>query len=114
MATPNTTPRLEMKIRNPWEGSSAWVRVTTIGSLELELFDFSEQAERSLGGDVAWIWTVEAADMPQLLSLLPIGAHVGDQGLLTVLITQFPDIHSIRDWIRKKQIHLREDFDSSA
>lgn len=114
MLTPDTKPRLEMKIRSPWEKSAAWARVTTDGSLELELYDFSPQAEQSLGGDVAWIWTVEAKDMPQLLSLLPSQASDGDQGLLTMLILSFADIHAIRDWIRLKQIPLSENFDSSA
>ena len=114
MATPETTARLEMKIRSPWEKSSAWARVITDGSLELELYDFSPQAQSSMGGDVAWIWTVEAQDMPQLLSLLPSQAREGDQGLLTMLILSFMDVHAIRDWIREQKIPLREDFDSSA
>ena len=114
MATPETTPRLEMKIRSPWPKSSAWARILTDGSLELELYDFSSEAESSLGGDVAWIWTVDAPDIPQLLSHLPAQASDGDQALLTMLILSFADVHAIRDWIRKNQIPLREDFDSSA
>ncbi len=103
-----------MKIRSPWPKSSAWARIITDGSLELELYDFSSQAESSMGGDVAWIWTVEADDIPQLLSHLPAQAGDGDQALLTMLILSFTDVHAIRDWIRKKQIPLREDFDSQA
>ena len=114
MASPDTTPRLEMKVRSPWEKSAAWARVITDGSLELELYDFSPQAQSSLGGDVAWIWTVEAKDMPQLVAALPSQARESDEGLLTILILSFIDVHAIRDWIRQKQIPLREDFDSSA
>ena len=114
MASPDTTPRLEMKVRSPWVKSAAWARVITDGSLELELYDFSPQAQSSMGGDVAWIWTVEAKDMPQLLTLLPSQAQESDEGFLTMLILSFMDVHAIRDWIRQKQIPLREDFDSSA
>jgi hypothetical protein len=103
-----------MKIRSPWPKSSAWARILTDGSLELELYDFSSEAASSLGGDVAWIWTVDAVDIPQLLSYLPAQASDGDQALLTMLILSFTDVHAIRDWIRKKQIPLREAFDSQA
>jgi hypothetical protein len=114
MRVPERTTRLEIKIRSPWEKSSAWARVITDGSLELELYDFSLQAASSMGGDLAWIWTVQASDMPQVLSHLPAMASESDRGLLTVLAGSFTDVHAIRDWIREKEIPLREDFDSQA
>lgn len=114
MPVPERTTRHEIKICSPWEKSSAWARVITDGSLELELYDFSSQAKSSMGGDVAWIWTVQACDMPQVLSHLPAMASESDRGLLTVLAGSFTDVYAIRDWIREKQIPLREDFDSQA
>jgi hypothetical protein len=114
MATPDSKARCEMRVPAPWPQSSAWVRLTTTGDLELELFDFSDEASNSLGGDVAWIWTVSGADLPDLLRHLPVAASLSDEAFLTSLIGTHPHIHALRDWLRARQIPLREDFDSQA
>lgn len=114
MATPETQSRFELKIRSPWAKSSAWARILVDGSLELELYDFSPEAQQSMGNDVAWIWTVESQHMPTLIERLPNLAHGSDQALVQYLILAFVDVHAIRDWIRQQEIPLREDFDSWA
>jgi len=114
MAAPNSTARCELRIPAPWPQSSAWVRITTTGDLELELFDFSDQAGQSLGGDAAWFWTVSAADLPGLLPRLPVAAALSDESLLTALIADHPNVHALRDWLRACQIPVREDFESQA
>jgi len=114
MATPDTTARFEVKIPTTWTQASARARITTEGSLELELFDFSDQAQQSMGNDVAWIWTVEAEDMPALLRALPVQAALSDQALIDALVSGHGHVHAIRDWIRAQNIPLRENFDSWA
>lgn len=114
MATPQTTARYEVKIPTTWTQSSGSARLTTEGSLELELYDFSDQAQQSMGNDVAWIWTVAAEDMPALLHMLPVEAALSDQALIDALVAAHGHVHAIRDWIRAQNIPLREDFDSWA
>lgn len=103
--------RLSVKIGAPWSGSAAWATVLMDGSLELELFDHSQEAQSSLGGDVAWIYTVDAAHVPHIMELLGVA---DDATLLGAFQQCFPHIHAVRDWLKQQSIPYTEQFDSQA
>lgn len=116
---PEPKARLEIKLKSPFTGdqSTAWARVLGDGGIELGLFDFSDEAQSSMGHDVAWTWTIEPAQKPRLLELLEerTGRAIRDyQTLLDVLAQNFSDVHAIRAWLREKQIPFKEEFDSRA
>ena len=109
--------RCSIKLKGPWDHSAAWARVMADGRLELELYDFSEEAQSSMGNDVAWIWSVAAADVPRVLELLQekTGEAIsGDKQLLAAFKKHFEHVHAVRNWLREKQIPLDEKFDSWA
>ncbi len=109
--------RHSVKLKSPWDHSAAWARVMVDGRIELELYDFSEEAQSHMGNDVAWIWIVAAADKPRVLELLQeqaAGLISDDVALLDALARHFAHVHAIRDWLREKQIPLEEKFDSWA
>ena len=109
--------RCSIKVKSPWDHSSAWARVMADGSLELELYDFSEEAQNNMGNDVAWIWSVAAVDVPQVVRLFQemTGSTIkDDKSLLKTLKKHFPHVHAARNWLREKQIPLEEKFDSWA
>lgn len=109
--------RHQIKIKSPWDHSAAWARVTHDGGIELELYDFSDQAQSSMGNDVAWIWSVTAADKPRVVELLQelTGTAIADDAaLLEAFAKHFPHVHAVRNWMREKQIPLEEKFDSWA
>ena len=82
VSEPNT--RHSIKLKSPWDHSSAWARVMADGRIELELYDFSEEAQSHMRNDVAWIWSVAAADKPRVVELLQenTGAAIGDDAAL--------------------------------
>jgi hypothetical protein len=87
------------------------------GGIELELYDFSDEAQSSMGNDVAWIWKIDAAQRPRLVELLEgrTGAPIrDDQTLLDALAQSFSHVHAIRDWLKEEGIPYEEKFDSWA
>lgn len=97
-----------IKLNSPWRGAAAWARINGDGALELELYDHSAQAAQSLGGDVAWIWTVDAAQSRDALGV------ADNDALLAALKIRFEHVHAARDWLRAKGVPLTETFDSQA
>jgi len=108
---PEATERRSVRIGSPWTGASAWARMMTDGRLELELYDHSQEAEQSMGGDVAWIYVVEPAEIPRLLDLLGLQ---DETALLEAFARRFPHVHAVRDWLQRQQIPYTEQFDSQA
>ncbi|MBK7928724.1 MAG: hypothetical protein IPJ98_14885 [Bryobacterales bacterium] len=103
--------RLTRKIGAPWSGAAAWASILDDGSLELELFDHSQEAANSLGGDVAWIYTVEPPRIARLMTLLGVA---DEAALLAAFAERFPHIHAVRDWLKGEAIPFTERFDSQA
>lgn len=97
-----------IKLKSPWPSSAAWAQITAGGALELELYDHSEQAAQSLGGDVAWIWTADAAQARTALEV------ADNSELLRALQERFEHVHAARDWLGANGIALAEQFDSHA
>jgi len=116
---PDSEPgvRQSIKLPSPWDHSSAWARVLEDGRIELELYDFSLDAQAHMGNDVAWIWRIETAHIPRLRALLEerSGAPIrDDQTFLDALARHFSHVHAIRDWLKEKGIPYVEEFDSWA
>lgn len=119
METTDPNVRHSIKLKSPWDHSAAWARVMVDGSVELELYDFSEQAQSSMGNNVAWIWSFKAEHVPRVIELLKehcrnVTEIGSDEALLEALARHFAHVHAVRDWLREKQIHLEEKFDSWA
>ncbi len=111
--------RLEIKLVSPFQGtqSSAWASVLVDGRIELGLFDFSPEAQSSMGHDVAWYWRIESAHKPRLIALLEerTGTAIpDDQAMLEAFAQHFPHVHAVRNWLKEKWIPYEEIFDSSA
>lgn len=108
----------EIESTAPWSKSAVWFRIhASTGDLELELFDYSPEAQSSLGGDVAWIWRVPAAELPRLRLLVErsTGSPIpGSPELLGALSLRFPSVHALRDWLRAEGFVVIEEFNSSA
>jgi len=102
---------LSRRLNAPWSGAAAWATILDNGALELELFDHSPEAASSLGGDVAWLYTVPPEHLPALMSLLDVPDPTA---LLAACAERFPHIHALRDWLKQHAIPFDERFDSQA
>jgi hypothetical protein len=114
-----TKTMLTVKLNSPFRGNDSTAAATVLGDggIQLDLYDYSDEAQSSMGHDVAWFWTVETAHKPRLIELLEkrTGATIqDDQALLDLLAHEFSDVHAIRDWLRENNIPYEERFDSSA
>ena len=119
MGDPQPKARLEIKLKSPFQGdhSSATASVLEDGRIELDLYDFSEEAQSSMGNDVAWFWRIETAHIPRLIELLEerTGTPIrDDQALLDAFARHFSHVHAIRDWLKEKWVPYEEIFDSWA
>lgn len=111
----NSDPNVLLSIRlnSGRSQSAAWARLMANGCLELELYDFSDQAQSSLGNDVAWIWTVAGRHRSKVARLLEekTGTTMVDDGaMLDTLAKSFPHVHAVRDWLVEKRIPVEENF----
>ena len=108
-----------VKLKSPFWGTGSTAAATILpdGRIQLDLYDFSDEAQSSMGNDVAWYWTVEAAHKPRLTELLEkrTGTTIhNDEELLASLAANFAHVHAIRDWLRENNIPFEEKFDSWA
>lgn len=111
--------QLTIKLKSPFTGtqSSASASVLEDGGIDLDLYDFSDEAQSSMGNDVAWIWRIEAVHKPRLMALLEerTGTPIrDDQAMLDAFAQHFAHVHAIRDWLKEKWIPYEEKFDSWA
>ncbi len=117
MVETDSLGRQSIRLNGTWKQSSAWGRVTHDGGIELELYDYSDEAQSSMGNDVAWIWSVAPADKPLVVELLrqKIGGPVADDAaILEAFAQHFEHVHAVKNWLLENKIHLEEKFDSWA
>ena len=109
---------MEVRLKAPWSGASAWARIRgEEGDLELELFDFSEEAQSSLGNDVAWTWRVPGSEKERVRERLGVRAGrrlEGDAEMLGAMVLEFANVHGVRDWLRAEGFSVTEEFDGWA
>jgi hypothetical protein len=102
-----------VKLEPSWEKSASWARVMSGGVLELELYDYSDEANQSLGNDVAWIWRISAEDTAR--AAWKLGVKKKDwEGLLEAIRVRFGKVHPARDWLKAEGFAVEEKFDSWA
>jgi hypothetical protein len=86
------------------EGTVGFVRRTERGELEVELYDFSEQAQEKLGGDIATIYTVRAEHLQQLAARLAERSAGEPASIEQVqcLLASFETVDSLIDWLTRE------------
>lgn len=120
----NTTPLRycsdmpnSVKLRGLLPQTASWARILDDGRLELEHYDFSGDAEKWFGHDVAWIYRVQPADKPRVYELLVTRSGkkiTDDQTMLDAFVWLFRDVKEIRDLLKENGVLYEEVFDSWA
>jgi len=106
-----------VRLKGILDGTASWARILEDGSIELEFFDHSAEAQSSMGNDVAWMYRVDPAEKPRIRELL--AAQSGwtiedDRAMLNAIAAMFGDTWRVRDWLKERSIPYREEFDSWA
>jgi len=89
------------------------------GSLVVELYDFSDAAQRCLGNDVAFLLKLGAAEKAEMLTrLLPAERSPctpdRDALLLQLLAERFADYYDVEQWLNDQGIPFRKEFEPWA
>jgi hypothetical protein len=108
-----------VKLKGGFEHTASSVEIKDDGSLVVEFYDFSDQAERSFGNDVAYILTVNASDKEKVLALMnkqaiATDSQNKDELLLQLLEENFNSYFDIQEWFQVNGITYRKDFDPWA
>jgi len=106
-----------VKLRGLLPQTACWAKILDDGRLELEHYDFSADAEKWFGHDVAWLYRVQAADKPRVYELLVLQSGkkiTDDQTMLDAFVWLFRDVKEIRDLLKENGVPYEEVFDSWA
>jgi hypothetical protein len=114
------TKEARVELRGVLDHTASSARIADDGSLIVELYDFSAEAEKWLGNDVAFLLHVAAADKGHMLSLLlgEDSATVREAGddatLLQLLRERFDDYYAVKEWLDGQGIGYRKEFEPWA
>lgn len=113
-----TDAQVKLRGRLPQTSSSAYIRPD--GSLVVEIFDFSDEAQKWLGRDGAFLMILVPEQKAGILNLLaaedgaPPFTLSGDEALLTLIQKRFEDYYDVKKWLDERGIPYEKDFDSWA
>ena len=95
-------------------------QIKSDGSLVIELYDFSSEAEKWLGNEVAFLLKVSPGDKSKMLSCLLAGQNQmldefqEDDLLLQLIGERFTDYYEVKQWIEENKIPHEKEFDPWA
>ena len=95
-------------------------QIKSDGTLIIELYDFSSEAEKWLGNEVAFLLKVSADDKSKMLSCLlgrqnqKLDESQGDDLLLQLIGERFTDYYEVKQWIEDNEIPYEKEFDPWA
>jgi len=111
---------LRVKLRGSLDQTASWAEILSDGSLVIELYDFSADAQQWLGNDVAFTVVIPAEARVEMLSrlsdgrILPSGVAERDNLLLHLIQGRFADYYAAKHWLDEQAIPYRAEFEPWA
>lgn len=115
---PEKLRRVELK--GGLEKTASPAEIQSDGSLVVELYDFSPEADRWFGNDIAFLLKISAPDKEQMLTRLQAeqtpqaDASERDNLLLRLIAERFSDYFAVKQWLEENAIPYQKGFDSWA
>jgi hypothetical protein len=109
-----------VRLKSGLPSTATWVRLALDGTLTVEWYDYSEQAQRTFGNDVAFLLTIQPSETLKLWSLLldaqerPATYLPEALVFLQQLQDRFDDYFAIKQWLDENSISYYKTFDSWA
>ena len=113
------TAEKRVKLRGVLAQTASSAAVRDDGTFVVELYDFSADAHRLLGNDVAFLLALDAAAKDAALAQLlggqapPDGAD-RDALLLHLVAERFDDYYAVQQWLNDHAIPFRKEFEPWA
>jgi hypothetical protein len=108
-----------VKLRGVLAQTASSAAIGADGSLVVELYDFSDAAQKWLGNDVAFLLHLAPEQKTELLARLlpaegPVRTPDRDALLLNELADRFDDYYDVERWLTDQGIPFRKEFDPWA
>jgi hypothetical protein len=107
----------KVKLRGKLKGTASWVEIKPNGGLQLEFFDYSEDAQAIFGHDIAYLIQVSEQEKSQVMAFLNIHenelAHP-DVLLLERIEESFEDYFECKEWLDAHGVSYQKEFDAMA
>ncbi len=97
----------KIKLNGGLDKTVTWIWVED-DKLKVEYYDFSEEAQRTFGNDIAYILTIN--EMEKLFSLSNQNANT----LIEWLEKNFQSYFGIKQWLEENKIGFEKEIDSWA
>ena len=116
----NSENPIRVRLTGGLEHTSSSVEVRPDGSLVVEFYDFSDEAERTFGNDVAYVLLVEPEQKTRILSGLLTESQDEeaqmnpDAQLLHLMQQKFRSYFEVKEWLEGQGITFRSEFDPQA
>ena len=113
------TTEKRVKLRGILAQTASSATIGADGGLVVELYDFSDAAQRCLGNDVAFLLEIGAADKGAVLARL-LGGQPSPNGsdrdalLLQLVVERFDDYYAVEQWLNDEGIPFRKEFEPWA
>ena len=112
----------EVKLSSGLPHTASWARLAEDGSLIVELYDFSPDAEKWFGNDVAFLLHVRPRDKKRVLAQLlreQAGADADDHAdadatLLRLVHERFADYYAVKEWLDRNGVVYDKEFEPWA
>lgn len=113
------TVEKRVKLRGVLAQTSSTAAIEDDGSLVVELYDFSAEAHRCLGNDVAFVLELGPAEKDAALRRLSGGNEAADASdrdalLLQLVAERFDDYYAVEQWLNEQGIPFRKHFEPWA
>jgi hypothetical protein len=111
---------MKVKLKGSLDQTASWAENLSDGSLVIELYDFSADAQKWLGNDVAFTMVIPIEASVDLLSrlsdgrTLPSGVSERDNLLLHLIQERFTDYYAAKHWLDEQAIPYRAEFEPWA
>jgi hypothetical protein len=113
------TEEKRVKLRGILAQTASSAAIRDDGSLVIELYDFSAEAHRWLGNDVAFLLELGPAEKDVALTRLldgqqPPNGSDRDALLLQLVAERFDDYYAVEQWLNDQGIPFRKQFEPWA
>jgi hypothetical protein len=107
-----------VNLRGVLPHTASCVAIDEGGGLIVELYDFSDEAHRWLGNDVAFVLKLGAAEKARVLARLTADGSPGtadaDELLLALVRERFADYYEVKAWLEAEGIPFGKEFEPWA